>query len=102
MKGMGIPEFVAEILLEQYVAFREGAPGSGRTAHTRDDNATTLAEFARTRSCPQFAPGFETRSSCFTRGLFCDRNENESIAQPFLVAPPSVCNLIISYSEAFP
>src|SRR4029077_1102804 len=47
MKGMGMPDFVVEIILEQYVAFREGRwdPAEPRTPDTTPP--TTLAEFAR-------------------------------------------------------
>ena len=47
MKGMGMPDFVVELILEQYVAFREGRldPAEPRTPDTT--TPTTLAEFAR-------------------------------------------------------
>jgi uncharacterized protein YbjT (DUF2867 family) len=52
MIGMGMPDFVAEILLEQYVAFREGRldPAEPRTPNTT--TPTTLAEFARNTLVP--------------------------------------------------
>jgi uncharacterized protein YbjT (DUF2867 family) len=47
MKSMGLPEFVVEIILEQYSAFREGRldPAEPRTPDTT--TPTTLAEFSR-------------------------------------------------------
>ena len=47
MKGMGMPDFVVEIILEQYGAFREGRldPAEPRTPDTT--TPTTLAEFSR-------------------------------------------------------
>jgi uncharacterized protein YbjT (DUF2867 family) len=52
MIGMGMPDFVADIILQQYVAFREGRldPAEPRTPNTT--TPTTLAEFARTRLVP--------------------------------------------------
>jgi uncharacterized protein YbjT (DUF2867 family) len=47
MKGMGMPDFVVEIILQQYSAFREGRldPAEPRTPNTT--TPTTLAEFSR-------------------------------------------------------
>jgi uncharacterized protein YbjT (DUF2867 family) len=52
MKGMGMPNFVVEIIAEMYVAFREGRldPAEPRTPDTT--TPTTLAEFARTTLVP--------------------------------------------------
>jgi uncharacterized protein YbjT (DUF2867 family) len=52
MKGMGMPDFVAEIIIEQYGAFREGRlnPAEPRTPDTT--TPTTLAEFARNTLVP--------------------------------------------------
>jgi hypothetical protein len=67
MKGMGMPDFVVEILIEQYAAFREGPLGFGRAAHARHDDPhdarRVRADHARARDPRQaltFAP--------FTRG----------------------------------
>jgi uncharacterized protein YbjT (DUF2867 family) len=47
MKGMGMPDFLVEMILEQYTAFREGRldPAEPRTPDTT--TPTTLAEFSR-------------------------------------------------------
>jgi uncharacterized protein YbjT (DUF2867 family) len=47
MKGMGMPDFVVEIILQQYGAFREGRldPAEPRTPDTT--KPTTPAEFSR-------------------------------------------------------
>lgn len=47
-----MPDFVAEIIIEQYGAFREGRldPAEPRTPETT--TPTTLAEFARTTLVP--------------------------------------------------
>jgi uncharacterized protein YbjT (DUF2867 family) len=52
MNGMGMPDFVVEIIAEMYVAFREGRldPAEPRTPDTT--TPTTLAEFARTTLVP--------------------------------------------------
>jgi uncharacterized protein YbjT (DUF2867 family) len=52
MIGLGIPDFAADILLEQYVAFRDGRldPAEPRTPNTT--TPTTLAQFARTTLVP--------------------------------------------------
>jgi uncharacterized protein YbjT (DUF2867 family) len=52
MKGMGMPDFVVEIIAEMYVAFREGRldPAEPRTPDTT--TPTTLAEFALTTLVP--------------------------------------------------
>jgi hypothetical protein len=52
MKGMGMPDFVVEIIIEQYGAFREGRldPAEPRTPDTTAP--TTLAELARTTLVP--------------------------------------------------
>lgn len=51
-KDMGMPDFVIEIIVEMYVAFREGRldPAEPRTPDTT--TPTTLAEFARTTLVP--------------------------------------------------
>jgi uncharacterized protein YbjT (DUF2867 family) len=53
MKGIGMPNFVVEILIEQYGAFREGRldPAEPRTPDTT--TPTTFAEFARTTGCTE-------------------------------------------------
>jgi uncharacterized protein YbjT (DUF2867 family) len=52
MTGMGMPDFVVEFILEQYVAFRDGRldPAEPRTPDTT--TPTTLAEFTRTKLVP--------------------------------------------------
>jgi len=52
MKSMGMPDFVAEIVLEMYGAFRDGRldPAEPRTPDTT--TPTTLAEFTRTTLAP--------------------------------------------------
>ena len=59
MKGMGMPDFVVEILIEQYAAFREGPLGFGRAAHARHDDPhdarRVRADHARARDqCPRW------------------------------------------------
>jgi uncharacterized protein YbjT (DUF2867 family) len=50
--GMGMPDFVVALIIEQYVAFRDGRldPAEPRTPNTT--TPTTLAEFARTTLVP--------------------------------------------------
>ena len=52
MKGMGMPDFLVEIVLEMYGAYRDGRmdPAEPRTPDTT--TPTTLAEFARTTLVP--------------------------------------------------
>ncbi len=52
MKGMGMPDFVVDIILEMYGAFRDGRldPAEPRTPDTT--TPTSLAEFARTTLVP--------------------------------------------------
>ena len=52
MLGMGMPDFVVALIIEQYVAFRDGRlePAEPRTPDTT--TPTTLAEFARTTLAP--------------------------------------------------
>ncbi len=52
MKGMGMPDFLIDIILEMYAAYRDGRmdPAEPRTPDTT--TPTTLAEFARTRLVP--------------------------------------------------
>lgn len=52
MMGMGMPDFVVALIIEQYVAFRDGRlePAEPRTPDTT--TPTTLAEFARTTLAP--------------------------------------------------
>jgi hypothetical protein len=54
MKGMGMPDFVVEIVLEQYGAFRDGRLDS---AEPRTPDTTTPTPSSRgPRSCPRSAP----------------------------------------------
>ena len=52
LTGMGMPGFVVDLIIEQYVAFRDGRldPAEPRTPDTT--TPTTLAEFARTTLVP--------------------------------------------------
>ena len=52
LSGMGMPDFVVALIIEQYVAFRDGRlePAEPRTPDTT--TPTTLAEFARTTLLP--------------------------------------------------
>ncbi len=52
LTGMGMPDFVVNLIMEQYVAFRDGRldPAEPRTPETT--TPTTLAEFARTTLVP--------------------------------------------------
>jgi hypothetical protein len=52
LTGMGMPDFVVVLIMEQYVAFRDGRldPAEPRTPDTT--TPTTLAEFARTMLVP--------------------------------------------------
>ena len=52
MKDMGMPDFVAEIIIEQYVAFREGRLNPAEPRTPDSTTPTTLAEFARTTLVP--------------------------------------------------
>jgi len=58
MRGMGMPGFVVEIIMEQYVAFREGRldPAEPRTPETT--TTTTLAEFSREVLVPAIKGSF--------------------------------------------
>ena len=52
LSGMGMPDFVVDLIIEQYVAFRDGRlePAEPRTPDTT--TPTTLAEFTRTTLLP--------------------------------------------------
>jgi uncharacterized protein YbjT (DUF2867 family) len=52
LSGMGMPDFVVDLIIEQYVAFRDGRldPAEPRTPDTT--TPTTLAEFARVTLLP--------------------------------------------------
>ena len=52
LTGMGMPDFVVNLIMEQYVAFRDGRldPAEPRTPDTT--TPTTLAEFTRTTLVP--------------------------------------------------
>jgi uncharacterized protein YbjT (DUF2867 family) len=52
LTGMGMPHFVVDLIIEQYVAFRDGRlePAEPRTPDTT--TPTTLAEFTRTTLVP--------------------------------------------------
>jgi uncharacterized protein YbjT (DUF2867 family) len=52
MQGMGMPDFVVEIVLEQYGAFRDGRLDSAEPRTPDTTTPTTLAEFARTTLVP--------------------------------------------------
>ena len=52
MKGMGMPDFVVEIIMEQYDAFRDGRLKSAEPRTPDTTTPTTLAEFTRTTLMP--------------------------------------------------
>ena len=52
MNGMGMPDFVVDLILEQYVAFREGRLDQAEPRTPDTTTPTTLAEFARTTLVP--------------------------------------------------
>jgi uncharacterized protein YbjT (DUF2867 family) len=52
MKGMGMPDFVVEIVMEQYDAFRDGRLESAEPRTPDTTTPTTLAEFTRTTLMP--------------------------------------------------
>jgi uncharacterized protein YbjT (DUF2867 family) len=52
MKGMGMPDFVVEIIMEQYDAFRDGRLESAEPRTPDTTTPTTLAEFTRTTLMP--------------------------------------------------
>ncbi len=52
LSGMGMPDFLVEIILEMYVAFREGRLDQAEPRTPDTTTPTTLAEFARTTLAP--------------------------------------------------
>jgi uncharacterized protein YbjT (DUF2867 family) len=52
MKGMGMPDFVVELIMEQYDAFRDGRLESAEPRTPDTTTPTTLAEFTRTTLIP--------------------------------------------------
>jgi uncharacterized protein YbjT (DUF2867 family) len=52
MKGMGMPDFVVELIMEQYDAFRDGRGESAEPRTPDTTTPTTLAEFTRTTLIP--------------------------------------------------
>ncbi len=52
MKAMGMPDFVVEIIMEQYDAFRDGRLESAEPRTPDTTTPTTLAEFTRTTLMP--------------------------------------------------
>lgn len=52
LTGIGMPDFTVEIILEMYVAFREGRLDQAEPRTVDTTTPTTLAEFARTRLVP--------------------------------------------------
>ena len=52
MKGMGMPDFVVEIIMEQYAAFRDGRLESAEPRTPDTTTPTTLAEFTRATLMP--------------------------------------------------
>ena len=52
LKGMGMPDFIVEIILEMYVAFREGRLDQAEPRTPDTTTPTTLAQFARTTLVP--------------------------------------------------
>jgi len=52
LTGMGMPDFTVEIIIEMYVAFREGRLDQAEPRTPDTTTPTTLAEFARTTLVP--------------------------------------------------
>jgi len=52
LTGMGMPDFIVEIIIEMYVAFREGRLDQAEPRTPDTTTPTTLAEFARTTLVP--------------------------------------------------
>jgi uncharacterized protein YbjT (DUF2867 family) len=52
LSSMGMPDFIVEIILEMYVAFREGRLDQAEPRTPDTTTPTTLAEFARTTLVP--------------------------------------------------
>jgi len=52
LSGMGMPDFIVEIILEMYVAFREGRLDQAEPRTPDTTTPTTLAEFARVTLAP--------------------------------------------------
>jgi len=52
LTGMGMPDFIVEIILEMYVAFREGRLDQAEPRTPDTTTPTSLAEFARTTLVP--------------------------------------------------
>ena len=52
LSGMGMPDFIVEIILEMYVAFREGRLDQAEPRTPDTTTPTTLAQFARTTLVP--------------------------------------------------
>jgi uncharacterized protein YbjT (DUF2867 family) len=52
LTGMGMPDFIVEIILEMYVAFREGRLDQAEPRSPDTTTPTTLAEFARSTLVP--------------------------------------------------
>jgi uncharacterized protein YbjT (DUF2867 family) len=63
LKGMGMPDFLVDIILEMYGAYRDGRmdPAEPRTPDTT--TPTTLAEFARTRLVPAIKANLSVEAS---------------------------------------
>jgi uncharacterized protein YbjT (DUF2867 family) len=52
MKGIGMPDFVVELLIEQYAAFHDGRLGPAELRTPDTTTPTTFAEFVRTTLVP--------------------------------------------------
>jgi hypothetical protein len=52
MKAMGMPDFVVDIIIEQYAAFRDGRLESAKLRTPDTTTPKTLAEFTRTTLMP--------------------------------------------------
>jgi uncharacterized protein YbjT (DUF2867 family) len=52
LTGMGMPDFVVDLIIEQYVAFRDGRLDAAEPRTPDTTTPTTLAEFARTSLVP--------------------------------------------------
>lgn len=58
MRAMGMPDFVVEIIMEQYIAFREGRLDSAEPRTPDTTTPTTLAEFSRNVLVPAIKRSF--------------------------------------------
>lgn len=78
-----MPDFVAEIIIEQYVAFREGRLNPAEPRTPDSTTPTTLAEFARTTLVPAIRASSDLRSILAVDITFpCHRSSSPQFAPP--------------------